>query len=48
MPGVRVGGGRGDGKLVFNGDRASVSEAGKLGRWIMERVTQQGESAQCY
>ena len=33
--------GRGNGELVFSGDRVSVEEGRKLGRWMMVRVAQQ-------
>ena len=40
MPGAKGWGGleRGNGELVFNGDRVSVLESEKLGRWMMVRV----------
>ena len=35
--------GRGNGELVFNGDRVSVQEGEKSGRQMMVRVAQQCE-----
>jgi len=35
--------GRGDGELVVNGDRVSVKEGEKFGKWMMGRVAQQAE-----
>ena len=35
--------GKGNGELVFNGDRVSVEEGEKFRRWLMVRVAQQCE-----
>ena len=40
--------GRGNGDLVFNGNRVSVKESGKFGRWLLVRFTQQCECTWCH
>ena len=40
--------GRGDGKLVFNGNRVSISESEKFGRRMMVRVPKQGACTYCH
>ena len=40
--------GRGDGKLVFSGNRVSISESEKFGRRMMVRVPQQCACTYCH
>ena len=39
--------GRGNGDLVFNGDRVSVSEDEKFGRWMMVIMVRVAQRCEC-
>ena len=49
MPRTEGGGvGRGNGDLVFNGDRVSALECERLGKRMMARIAQQCECTWCH